>query len=880
MRRMRIIWPMTHRLPLKHIPAIPQFRTGIGRFEHNNLVSQYRQTGSAGTPGKLFEMIHAWPHLRAAVKRDLAAVGSLGWETSELEDETTEEREFNDALERLFDSRLYVQTGDGFREGHGEYLRQLRWASYVGFALLDPYWETGAGLFSDDRLLIHPLLQAAVHRFPAEGPAIRSVEYVHQNGGRTSIPYDGLIHLAHDAPPGLPFGRGELRSLVAPYEAFQNIVFASMRSDAVSSGVVIGTDVGHSRGEDSRAAMETTLRAMGEGQTWAIEPDHDAIRVMFPSGTPPKWGERINTLNAMIDRLFGEEALSLGTTQTGSRAVGESLRAESAESGRDLADVFVSAAYYKFAAWVANEEEYGGRIRRIRSVGEDAVDQEQRTNILSTAIQSGQLTWTGDDETARREELGLGERAETGDSDATKLNGAQITAAADVVAQVSQGLIPESAARQLLIAAGIPADRVSDMLPQSESGDRRAEPNDEPEPNTEPEPLAVSDVDLTPTQEMADAARRALGVRDEKPKSQQGMTRTGLARANQLIDREELSPDTVRRMLSFFERHEVDKQGETWGDQGKGWQAWHGWGGDPGFAWAKRKVKELDRARGEERASVEPCGHTLAERREMAGDDEFMQRMERLFNSALDSGLESVRAVASEQRDRFVSEVERAIERGDIEAVVEAAADMPDQTNEYANAIEEHLVRVADEAESITRAEIEEQLGGGLSSRVVWQDRLAEGLVEEIKDKIRAFALSAAIAIGSQFRNKLRSAAIEAAQGGGMGALVTALPSDTFAGGEIQSVTSKVIGATRDAVPAQMGVDVPEIERDEVLDANTCGPCREIDGRRFVVGSDEYELVRYGAYARCMSVASGQNRCRGVNRLVVGGRRTEDTDGR
>ena len=40
-------------------------------------------------------------------------------------------------------------------------------------------------------------------------------------------------------------------------------------------------------------------------------------------------------------------------------------------------------------------------------------------------------------------------------------------------------------------------------------------------------------------------------------------------------------------MVSFFERHEVDKKGETWGEKGKGWQAWYGWGGDEGWSWAK-----------------------------------------------------------------------------------------------------------------------------------------------------------------------------------------------------------------------------------------------------------------------------------------------------
>jgi hypothetical protein len=94
---------------------------------------------------------------------------------------------------------------------------------------------------------------------------------------------------------------------------------------------------------------------------------------------------------------------------------------------------------------------------------------------------------------------------------------------------------------------------------------------------------------------MAANARRALAVREEKPPSQRGMTAVGLARARQLINREPLSLNTVRRMKAYFDRHEVDKQGSTWDDQGKGWQAWMGWGGDEGWSWARRILRQQER---------------------------------------------------------------------------------------------------------------------------------------------------------------------------------------------------------------------------------------------------------------------------------------------
>lgn len=108
--------------------------------------------------------------------------------------------------------------------------------------------------------------------------------------------------------------------------------------------------------------------------------------------------------------------------------------------------------------------------------------------------------------------------------------------------------------------------------------------------------INFADGSYVPTNAMAENARRALDVREKKPASERGMTSIGIARARDLINKRPLSEDTVRRMKAYFDRHEVDKQGETWGEQGKGWQAWNGWGGDEGQAWANAIVERLNKA--------------------------------------------------------------------------------------------------------------------------------------------------------------------------------------------------------------------------------------------------------------------------------------------
>ena len=77
-----------------------------------------------------------------------------------------------------------------------------------------------------------------------------------------------------------------------------------------------------------------------------------------------------------------------------------------------------------------------------------------------------------------------------------------------------------------------------------------------------------------------------------------GGTRVGLTRANQIKNGVDLSDSTIKRMYSFFARHEVDKKAEGFRPGEKGYPsngriAWALWGGDPGFAWSKALVEKM-----------------------------------------------------------------------------------------------------------------------------------------------------------------------------------------------------------------------------------------------------------------------------------------------
>ena len=114
------------------------------------------------------------------------------------------------------------------------------------------------------------------------------------------------------------------------------------------------------------------------------------------------------------------------------------------------------------------------------------------------------------------------------------------------------------------------------------------------------------DMKYRPTSGMKEAAQRAL---DWKAEGFDGGTRVGLARANQIVNGEQLSEDTILRMYSFFSRHEVDKQAEGFnaGEDGfpsAGRVAWDLWGGDAGFRWATSKRNQMQ---GDEGKSLDCC---------------------------------------------------------------------------------------------------------------------------------------------------------------------------------------------------------------------------------------------------------------------------------
>jgi hypothetical protein len=104
-------------------------------------------------------------------------------------------------------------------------------------------------------------------------------------------------------------------------------------------------------------------------------------------------------------------------------------------------------------------------------------------------------------------------------------------------------------------------------------------------------------LDFRAPDEVAAAADKGLRLRQQ---FRRGGTTIGIARARDLKHQKSLSEKTVKRMVSYFARHNVDKRSENFGDEddpSAGYIAWLLWGGDAGRAWAEEHKKAFEDAK-------------------------------------------------------------------------------------------------------------------------------------------------------------------------------------------------------------------------------------------------------------------------------------------
>ena len=100
-------------------------------------------------------------------------------------------------------------------------------------------------------------------------------------------------------------------------------------------------------------------------------------------------------------------------------------------------------------------------------------------------------------------------------------------------------------------------------------------------------------------QMMADNARRALEYRRSLPPSRKFGTPVGIARARDIANKVDLSPETILRMHSYLSRTRALFEAQDAMEpskRGNQWWATQLWGGKEAYAWVQDKLERMERA--------------------------------------------------------------------------------------------------------------------------------------------------------------------------------------------------------------------------------------------------------------------------------------------
>jgi len=510
------------------------------------------RTGKLEDQDRLFRlMLDTWPRLRKALNEVSGAVSRLKMEIKPAirdgqEEPTPQAIRIKDVVERALNS--YSPKPGHWELDTGQMVNALIDAYAKGISVVEIVWQNENNIVSPRCYAPVPAKYLAFPNFSNEIDRLMIAPNGANNSVLEDFPVDRFVIGIWSQGGAHPIYGANLRALTkywlaSIYGLGWLMQFAQLFGIPMRTAKTDGSEEALNKAEDMLESIGSSgWAATGPGVDFEI---HSAIS---GSGDSLPQSHLMDVADRACDILMLGQTLTTDNTGTGSRALGDvhaGIRSEVLQS---------------VSSWVAS------------IVTSQLIPAIVRMNFGTVA--SEDMPYCEMDIPVIKDEKAIAERVKI-----YKEIG---------IAMPKQWLYDE---------LGIPVPlEGEDVFGEEMSADLVEMPVDDLPPEIIPQEIesARADVDLRPTEEMARNAARALDVRRAKPQSERGMIAVGLARARDISNRVELSPETVKRMVSFFARHEVDKQGSSWSEQGKGWQAWHGWGGDEGFAWAKRKVKELE----------------------------------------------------------------------------------------------------------------------------------------------------------------------------------------------------------------------------------------------------------------------------------------------
>ena len=625
------------------------FRGGLPDADANLSFVPMDRRGVAGLQGKFQEMMQTHVGIAAAVYWAITEGAALPkevvWPHRDKPDADAE------AFMRLCEAAVIddAVVYDGMIEGQSALWAYPLLDAFMGFGLMLPR------LMGNGAVEWYPVAHNAVMLWKPNGYLLGGVRFSTPNG-YDDIDAIDLVHTVHGfAGSGEFEGRSLLRDCVQPFELWKAIAVNAGVYNQMAWGFL---DIAYpaSVSEDDIAAFNTYAQQFQDGQRkYILRPDKVQVDMRYPSGSPPDVIAQLEYWDRQIEKKLN--APLAGISQFGSRAMAETLDEAGGRKAKAwLNSVFDRASRGMFQ-WLAQAVGYEGKLPRVQVQSAELTTGIGGWTAYVQGVQSGLLTRGPDDEAWGRRVIGAPELADEPKMTAetpTPLQVANVQAvqallsalkptqmapvplAPDAVVLLLQSAgVSEANARAMVAAQLAVPDAVAAAPAAGQEGGAAAPTAapvaaevGTPAPASQPQvvvggnievPAAIGEapafapagsapmsdlsdeVDTQPTAEMAAAAERALAWRDEHGR---GGTAVGVARARDIKNRKSLSEQTVRRMASYFARHEVDKQGKGFDKGGEGFPsagriAWDLWGGDAGAAWAARKVDEFDRLAGD-----------------------------------------------------------------------------------------------------------------------------------------------------------------------------------------------------------------------------------------------------------------------------------------
>jgi 2'-5' RNA ligase len=230
--------------------------------------------------------------------------------------------------------------------------------------------------------------------------------------------------------------------------------------------------------------------------------------------------------------------------------------------------------------------------------------------------------------------------------------------------------------------------------------------------------------------------------------------------------------------------------------------------------------------------------------------------MDKAWHEAVDATTEAWAEIQAAQREQITAAVQAAAEADDLDRLDEFAVD----TSDGAKLLIARMIAYAREAGEAQQAEAEAQ-GVTIPDWSLDDEALTAAA---IRDRLRQVGRTAARVLGVGLVQSGVRQAMRVWGSGSAQHVATAVDEhlSALSGAAVEEqIGAAMTAAQNEGRMAVLAVAPPaEYTATEILDRNSCKPCRDIDGTRYTTLPDAREAYPSGGYTGCL----GGSRCRGT----------------